>query len=258
MHTFNIIFIFSLNILFIYTFSETGLEDDDRECIKTLNLTVSFVINSFDKYNLLLEGNEEVNKFVNCTWTRLGYLTKNGIINPDALMKWIEKDIIKMDNNQTESIGHTLVNPCKSIKGEDSGDTAVKIPNAKAFSENDFDETDLHCLKELNIDKKVIIESYDDNDFIKEGNSQMNAFFTCGWKKDQLQAADGSINFTNLQSMIDYLLEKRKGVKNAKDREHLAKQGVDHCKDVKGDDHGIICVKMYNCLLKHIGELIQQ
>ncbi|KAF5302529.1 hypothetical protein FQR65_LT00901 [Abscondita terminalis] len=267
MYTLYVIFLFSLNIFLFHAYPESALEEQDRDCIKSLNLTAAFVVNNFNKYNLITEGNADMNRFVNCTWTSSGYLSKNGVINPEALITWLQNDLIKkLDENQPKVTAESIVDPCKSIRGDDSGDTAVKvyncmmrtylIPNGFGFDESDFDQTDLLCLKELNLEKKVIIDSYDKDNFIREGIPQMNSFFTCAWKKDQLQQSDGTMNEVNLVAMVDHLLEKRMDVQDPKIRERLSKQGVNHCKGVKGSDDGDTCVKMYNCLLKNIVDSI--
>ncbi|KAF5285780.1 hypothetical protein FQA39_LY04241 [Lamprigera yunnana] len=251
-----VLYIFCLNIFLINTYPESALEDNDRECIRTLNLTAEFVVNSFDRYNLMIEGNPDLNKFVNCTWTKSGYLTKDGNINPDTITTWIKTDLNKILQDNHKINVRSFVDQCKLLKGEGPGDTAIKATHAQSFTENDLDEADLHCIKELGIRKEDVVNAYDKNDFIREGDAQVNKFFECAWKKDKLQATDGSINEINLQKAIELLLEHRKNIESAKHREVLSKQGIELCRKVKGSDDGDTCVKLYNCLLTKILDVI--
>ncbi|KAF2898117.1 hypothetical protein ILUMI_08059 [Ignelater luminosus] len=130
---------------------------------------------------------------------------------------------------------------------------------SKAYDENDLDETDKKCLQELNLDKSVVINNYDKDDFIKEGNIQFNQFYACAWKKDKLLQDDGSIRLLNLTNMVIAKLEKLfPGVTNSAYRGYLAGESTAPCKTVRGSDDGDTCVKIYNCILRKIGEVSQK
>uniref|UniRef100_A0A1Y1K173 Uncharacterized protein n=1 Tax=Photinus pyralis TaxID=7054 RepID=A0A1Y1K173_PHOPY len=120
--------IVSLSVFLSSAYDQSGLEGRDYECMKKLNLTVDFVVNGFDEYNFLREGDPELNAFLNCTWRKAGYLTTEGQINPDGLKAWLEVDLIQKKPG-IKTTAEDLVRPCQSIRGDDPGDTGIKVYN---------------------------------------------------------------------------------------------------------------------------------
>lgn len=101
-----------------------------------------------------------------------------------------------------------------------------------------------------------MINNYDENDFIKEGNAQFNRFYACAWKKDKLLNDDGSVDLPNLKNMIVVQLEKLfPGAENNAYRTYLSGETIEPCKTVRGSDDGETSVKIYNCILRKVGEV---
>ncbi|KAK5641258.1 hypothetical protein RI129_009805 [Pyrocoelia pectoralis] len=118
----------SFNIFLNKALNESHLEEQDYACMKILNLTVEFVLNGFNQFNFLTEGCSELNEFVNCSWHKAGYLNSDSEIDPERVKDWINTNLVQKTPESTVT-AENLVNPCKDIKGEDSGDTVVKVYN---------------------------------------------------------------------------------------------------------------------------------
>lgn len=124
-----------------------------------------------------------------------------------------------------------------------------------AFSESDLDPSDLFCLEKLNVDKSVLINSYDENGLIKEGNPQMNEVFLCAWIKDGLRTENGDLL---VDELIKYVDNKAKQLHPTQDSSRLASESVNACKGVTGTDNGDASVKMFNCIVSKVAELISK
>lgn len=135
-------FIFTLNIkLYIHTrplfifqitfqqrFAKHNLEKQDLECLKELNITADFIVNSFDVYNFLQEGNSQLNEFVACSWKKSGYLNENSSLNADEIKTWLERDLIRALGKENMTVNE-IIDPCKNVTGRNVGDTAIKVYN---------------------------------------------------------------------------------------------------------------------------------
>ncbi|KAK5641257.1 hypothetical protein RI129_009804 [Pyrocoelia pectoralis] len=124
------------------------------------------------------------------------------------------------------------------------------------LTEDDLDDTDRHCIKKLNYDTKVILDSFDKDNFIV-GNPEVYKFVECGWKRDKLVSDEGSFNIDNIKKMIEFLLETKMNIKNPDKRNALSGDSLNHCKDIKGDHVGEKIVNMFNCLLKYVMEHLE-
>ncbi|KAF2898116.1 hypothetical protein ILUMI_08058 [Ignelater luminosus] len=109
-------------------FTKKNLENQDLECLKELNLAADFVVNSFDVYHFLQEGNSQLNGFVACSWKKSGYLNEDNSLNTNKMKTWLERDLIESLNKKNITV-NDILDPCEYETGENVGDTAVKLYN---------------------------------------------------------------------------------------------------------------------------------
>ncbi|KAF2880608.1 hypothetical protein ILUMI_25572 [Ignelater luminosus] len=113
---------------------------------------------------------------------------------------------------------------------------------------------DKQCIREQNLDVKMIKKAFGENLTLEEGNPIINSFVECTYKKTNYMNNDGSLNFKNIRTWaMDFFVALGRG-EYIPNQHFIVDNAIAECEIIKGTDPGDTGVKVYNCLLGYIIE----
>ncbi|KAK4883703.1 hypothetical protein RN001_007022 [Aquatica leii] len=114
---------------------------------------------------------------------------------------------------------------------------------------------DYACMSELNIEKKTVETFFSENIEAEVGNSLMDSYSECWNKKMNFLNEEGEFNFDNFHGYIVRELFIQYGKNDIENKEEVAHNAVQQCKEIKGSNPGELSNKIFNCVNKYIRSL---
>ncbi|XP_031339174.1 uncharacterized protein LOC116167790 [Photinus pyralis] len=130
----------------------------------------------------------------------------------------------------------------------------VQVVSAE-FPEELIEEHVHECLKELNLDKKIISSIFDDKLRVVNLDETGAKLLKCGVKKGNYFTPDGNLNKEVIVGRIAKWL-KFMVKHDEKDSTALAEEFYQHCENVKGEDQFEV-MKQWNKCLANKADTIQ-
>lgn len=140
----------------------------------------------------------------------------------------------------------------------------VKTISARAIAEEEtsLSDAETQCIKDLGLNEEHV-RKLDDQEISPENDEQYNKYATCTWTKAKLQDDNGRIDY---DAVRDLLVEEVVSELANEDEEvlfvvkQLTRRAVTYCQQHPpgGINHGQIVVKLQNCIMNKLNEMIKQ
>lgn len=126
-----------LLIIFFCIFTISYCQDDlgvfsdhEKQCLQSTNIDETMLNNAL-KQLYMPEYNEQLNKFIECTWIKDGYIDTNGKINFEKFTLYVKSAYMEAVGmaELAEAFSKDTVSYCRNTEGNSPGQLAVKLLN---------------------------------------------------------------------------------------------------------------------------------
>ncbi|KAK4885387.1 hypothetical protein RN001_001658 [Aquatica leii] len=137
--------------------------------------------------------------------------------------------------------------------------------NSRTFESVPFDTPDVimdnildgtMCAQKVGLKNFPRTQNINREGILPEDNEQLNLYYSCIYQRKGIIDENGILNLDNLRLYLRNLFTMSQAITPAQKK--LVDDSIDYCKDIQSQDYGEKSVKLQNCVMNKLYDLVKE